>query len=146
MHLDLYLQHVAEINLFGYGKCSQVMSLSVCQSLQGHTRDVKMVQWHPTMDILFSCSYDNSIKVWANEGDNDDYGHTSTVWDLSFNTSGDKMVTCSDDLTLKLWETDSTRMQSEMNLPLMLYYNQGLSKHGEPILKDKLVRGKNHAT
>jgi len=24
---------------------------------------VKMVQWHPTMDILFSCSYDNTIKV-----------------------------------------------------------------------------------
>ena len=31
--------------------------------LQGHTQDVKMVQWHPTMDVLFSCSYDNSVKV-----------------------------------------------------------------------------------
>ena len=33
------------------------------QVLQGHTQDVKMVQWHPTMDILFSCSYDNTVKV-----------------------------------------------------------------------------------
>ena len=31
--------------------------------LNGHTQDVKMVQWHPTMDVLFSCSYDNTIKV-----------------------------------------------------------------------------------
>lgn len=31
--------------------------------LQGHTQDVKMVKWHPTEDILFSCSYDNSVKV-----------------------------------------------------------------------------------
>lgn len=31
--------------------------------LQGHTQDVKMVQWHPTMNVLFSCSYDNTIKV-----------------------------------------------------------------------------------
>jgi hypothetical protein len=22
-----------------------------------------MVQWHPTMDVLFSCSYDNTVKV-----------------------------------------------------------------------------------
>lgn len=31
--------------------------------LQGHAQDVKMVKWHPNMDVLFSCSYDNTIKV-----------------------------------------------------------------------------------
>lgn len=31
--------------------------------LQGHSQDVKMVKWHPTEDILFSCCYDNSVKV-----------------------------------------------------------------------------------
>jgi len=31
--------------------------------LTGHSEDVKMVLWHPTMDVLFSCSYDNTIKV-----------------------------------------------------------------------------------
>lgn len=31
--------------------------------LQGHTQDVKMVQWHPTIELLFSCSYDNTVKV-----------------------------------------------------------------------------------
>lgn len=31
--------------------------------LQGHTQDVKMVLWHPFVDVLVSVSYDNSIKV-----------------------------------------------------------------------------------
>ncbi|KAA8518580.1 hypothetical protein F0562_016054 [Nyssa sinensis] len=59
--------------------------------LQGHTQDVKMVQWHPLMHVLFSCSYDNTVKVWAEDGDSDDWhcvqtlgesndGHSSTVW------------------------------------------------------------------
>ncbi|KAJ7008402.1 protein CIA1-like isoform X2 [Populus alba x Populus x berolinensis] len=88
--------------------------------LQGHTQDVKMVKWHPTMDVLFSCSYDNTVKVWAEDGTGDwhcvqtlgesNNGHSSTVWALSFNAEGDRMVTCSDDLTLKIWETDVGRM------------------------------------
>uniref|UniRef100_A0A7N1A4J6 Cytosolic iron-sulfur protein assembly protein CIAO1 homolog n=1 Tax=Kalanchoe fedtschenkoi TaxID=63787 RepID=A0A7N1A4J6_KALFE len=77
-----------------------------------------MVKWHPSMDILFSCSYDNTIKVWAEDDDGDDWrcvqtlnesnnGHTSTVWALSFNSTGDNMVSCSDDLTIKIWGADA---------------------------------------
>ena len=31
--------------------------------LNGHTQDVKMLVWHPYLDILVSTSYDNTIKV-----------------------------------------------------------------------------------
>lgn len=31
--------------------------------LNGHTQDVKMLVWHPSVDILVSTSYDNTIKV-----------------------------------------------------------------------------------
>ena len=31
--------------------------------LHGHTQDGKIIQWHPTIDVLFSCSYDKAIKV-----------------------------------------------------------------------------------
>lgn len=32
-------------------------------------QDVKSVVWHPSGEILASCSYDDSIKLWANDGD-----------------------------------------------------------------------------
>jgi hypothetical protein len=28
-----------------------------------------MVAWHPPGELLASCSYDNSIKLWVNDGD-----------------------------------------------------------------------------
>ncbi|KAH0890224.1 hypothetical protein HID58_052653 [Brassica napus] len=101
--------------------------------LNGHTQDVKMVQWHPTMDVLFSCSYDNTIKVWWPEDDDGDYrcvqtldesnnGHSSTVWAILFNAAGDKMVTCSDDLTLKIWEPDISMMHSGEGYALGLIF------------------------
>ncbi|ONM52648.1 Protein CIA1 [Zea mays] len=90
--------------------------------LPGHTQDVKMVQWHPILDILVSVSYDNSIRVWAGDGDDEwhcvqtlteanNCGHSSTVWALSFNLKGDRMVTCSDDQTLKIWDTSADLSQ-----------------------------------
>lgn len=36
----------------------------------GHSQDVKSIAWHPTQELLVSCSYDNSIKLWMNhDGD-----------------------------------------------------------------------------
>ncbi|KAJ8537662.1 hypothetical protein K7X08_014202 [Anisodus acutangulus] len=85
--------------------------------LQGHTKYAKMVQWLGDYD-LFSCSNDNTIKVWEETREEDDWpciqtlgksdsGHTSTISCLSFNKYGDKMVSCSDDLTIKIWSCES---------------------------------------
>lgn len=30
-------------------------------------QDVKSIAWHPSRELLASCSYDNSIKLWAND-------------------------------------------------------------------------------
>eukprot|EP00397_Hematodinium_sp_SG-2012_P041398 GEMP01045583.1.p1 GENE.GEMP01045583.1~~GEMP01045583.1.p1 ORF type:complete len:351 (+),score=46.65 GEMP01045583.1:34-1053(+) len=88
--------------------------------LQGHAGDVKSVHWHPThADMLFSCSYDNSIKVWCRQGDDFECLHTirdhdSTVWTLCFDPSGsDSFVTCSADKTIRLW-----RRRSAMSIRL----------------------------
>jgi len=35
--------------------------------LHGHSQDVKCARWHPTQQTLISGSYDNSIKVWAED-------------------------------------------------------------------------------
>lgn len=71
-----------------------------------------MVCWHPKGEVLVSCSYDDSIKVWV-EDDGEwecaqtlagpGLGHSSTVWGVAFDASGQRMVSCSDDLTLKIW-------------------------------------------
>jgi WD40 repeat protein len=34
-----------------------------CCALQ----DVKSIAWHPSKELLASCSYDNSIKLWTND-------------------------------------------------------------------------------
>jgi WD40 repeat protein len=71
---------------------------------------VKFVKWHPSKDMLFSASYDNSIKCWKYEYAVDDWicnytleGHMSTVWQLDFNSSGDLMGSCSEDKSWAIW-------------------------------------------
>lgn len=81
--------------------------------LSGHTQDVKHVAFHPTEDLLVSCSYDDVVKVWkeadVGAGSTDWYcsatlpGHTSTVWASSFEASGERFVTCGDDAQLIIW-------------------------------------------
>eukprot|EP01117_Protostelium_nocturnum_P010724 TRINITY_DN3861_c0_g1_i1.p1 TRINITY_DN3861_c0_g1~~TRINITY_DN3861_c0_g1_i1.p1 ORF type:complete len:195 (+),score=65.03 TRINITY_DN3861_c0_g1_i1:1457-2041(+) len=82
--------------------------------LEGHSQDVKKVKWHPVKEVLFSASYDDTVKVW--EDDDDDWycsktltSHTSTVWDLAFDKTGDRMVTCSDDCNLIVWDTENIK-------------------------------------
>eukprot|EP00913_Durusdinium_trenchii_P005754 g5368.t1 len=81
--------------------------------LHSFLQDVKSVRWHPEQDVLFSCSYDDTIKVWGPDGD--DWccketlpGHDSTVWSMSFDSTGSHFVSCSDDRTLRLWAPSQT--------------------------------------
>jgi cytosolic iron-sulfur protein assembly protein CIAO1 len=75
--------------------------------LNGHTQDVKMVKWDPIKPILYSASYDNTIKVWIEEVD-DWYcistltGHSSTVWSIDLNLKGDLLLSGSEDKTGKI--------------------------------------------
>lgn len=80
--------------------------------LDGHSQDVKFVRWHPKLPILFSASYDDTIRVWAEDGG--DWwcartlsGHSSTVWSLSMDRLGTHLVSCSDDRSVNLWECES---------------------------------------
>ncbi|KAI3634716.1 hypothetical protein MIR68_007097 [Amoeboaphelidium protococcarum] len=83
--------------------------------LQEHTGDVKRVKWHPSREILFSASYDDTIRVWKEDasGGDDWYCHqiltvhTGTVWSIDFNADGSRMVTCSADGSIILWSWDA---------------------------------------
>ena len=89
--------------------------------LNGHSQDVKCVTWHPTEDVLVSTSYDDTIKIWTEDPDGDDWscsktlskedgGHESTVWCASFEPGGaHRVVTCSDDRTIAVWNAAGAR-------------------------------------
>eukprot|EP01025_Chloroclados_australasicus_P051334 TRINITY_DN5971_c0_g1_i11.p2 TRINITY_DN5971_c0_g1~~TRINITY_DN5971_c0_g1_i11.p2 ORF type:complete len:340 (-),score=29.80 TRINITY_DN5971_c0_g1_i11:1248-2267(-) len=84
----------------------------------GHTQDVKCVAWMELeggVQTLFTGSYDNTIKVWQEDVNGEDWeckqtldslsgGHSSTVWDLAFQSNPLRMVSCSDDQTIKIWK------------------------------------------
>ncbi|OMJ28161.1 putative cytosolic iron-sulfur protein assembly protein CIAO1 [Smittium culicis] len=67
-----------------------------------------MILWHPVQDILVSCSYDDTIRIWR-ESEDDWYssavlsGHSSTVWAVDFDPTGNYIASCSEDLTIKIW-------------------------------------------
>ena len=73
-------------------------------------KDVKKVTWHPELDILASCSYDNRIKMYKEDGDDDWVcfatlsSHDSTVWSMSFDKTGKRLASCGDDKCVKVWQ------------------------------------------
>ncbi|KAK2158402.1 hypothetical protein LSH36_171g07023 [Paralvinella palmiformis] len=77
--------------------------------INSHTQDVKRVLWHPSKEILASTSYDDTIKMYKDDGD--DWvcfctlvSHESTVWSIDFNATGSHLVSVSDDRTVKIWK------------------------------------------
>ncbi len=77
--------------------------------LHGHSQDVKSVLWHPQQELLFSASYDDTIKVWQDEDDdwycqNTLSGHKSTIWDISFDSQGQLLASASDDHSIRIWD------------------------------------------
>ena len=68
------------------------LDFEVIDVKHGHTQDVKTVAWDPSGEMLVSVSYDDSIKVWRESEDTDEWvcactvehAHESTVWDVRF--------------------------------------------------------------
>lgn len=88
--------------------------------LSGHSQDVKMIKWNSRFGMLFSCSYDDTIKGWKYEESVDDWicaytieGHSSTVWGLDFDSSEKYMVSCSDDKKIMIWEVNESNFEQK---------------------------------
>lgn len=85
--------------------------------LTSHTGDVKDVEFTSSLnqfgdgdDILLSASYDDTIKVWAEE-DGEWYCaltltnvHTSTIWSIALSSSGVRMISASADCSIGIWK------------------------------------------
>lgn len=80
--------------------------------LTDHSQDVKSLVWHPNTEILLSTSYDDTLRLWREDGD-DWYcsdilqGHTSTVWSADFDSTGKWIVSGGDDGLVKFWHQSS---------------------------------------
>lgn len=78
--------------------------------IQAHTQDIKIVKWCPNDDVLYSGSYDNTIKLWRYDESQEAWGnlntlsaHSSTVWGIDISQNGKILVSCSDDKSIIIW-------------------------------------------
>jgi WD40 repeat protein len=63
---------------------------------------------YAAQELLASCSYDDTIKLWGGDGDdwsclNTLKAHTGTVWQCSFDPTGSALASCSDDFSVRIW-------------------------------------------
>mmetsp|Transcript_8728 Transcript_8728/g.14133 ORF Transcript_8728/g.14133 Transcript_8728/m.14133 type:complete len:336 (+) Transcript_8728:335-1342(+) len=85
--------------------------------LTGHMQDVKCVKWSTNEDVLFSGSYDDTIRVWQEQID--DWGcvdvlqgHSNTVWGLAIEPNGARVASCSQDCTVRIWEKEGDKWKT----------------------------------
>jgi len=112
-------------SIFIYDVCPADDGCEVEYEVSGvvsHNQDVKTVFWHPKEDLLFSGSYDDTIKIWGHSGDDWDCihtlsGHNSTIWSLAISPDGDEFASCSQDRTVKIWSKASTTSQMAVRQP-----------------------------
>ncbi|CAB4055355.1 Probable cytosolic iron-sulfur protein assembly protein CIAO1 homolog,Probable cytosolic iron-sulfur protein assembly protein ciao1-B,Probable cytosolic iron-sulfur protein assembly protein ciao1,Probable cytosolic iron-sulfur protein assembly protein ciao1-A,Probable cytosolic iron-sulfur protein assembly protein Ciao1,Probable cytosolic iron-sulfur protein assembly protein CIAO1 [Lepeophtheirus salmonis] len=105
-------------------------------TLEGHESEVKCSAWSPSGSFLASCSRDKTTLIWGIDFDEDESdafsyvlvscsyddkikiykedgfdwivnatltSHTSTVWSVDFNSDGSRLASVSEDKTLKIW-------------------------------------------
>ena len=70
-----------------------------------------MVKWNGALEMLFSCSYDDTIKAWIYDESLDDWicsytilGHESTVWSIDFDPTEKYLLSVGDDMKMMIWE------------------------------------------
>ncbi|XP_032400043.1 coronin-2A isoform X1 [Etheostoma spectabile] len=94
------------------------------KELQGHSRRVGLIEWHPTANnILFSTAYDYQVMIWNLDCPEQVMknpvrtisSHTDVVLSMSFNTDGSLLATTCKDRKVRLIESRSGNLLQEAN-------------------------------
>ena len=107
---------------------------------------MKHVQWANDSTVLFSSSYDNTVKVWTRDLDEDDWvlvttipAHSDTVWNLAIHAEKYLLVTVSQSAEVALWDLHplahllqghSYDLQSTVDIPRL---DLNVDSHTRPI-------------
>ena len=94
-----------------------------CKTIfEGHKGDIKMIKFCPNDDVLFSCGFDEKIKIWEQDYSKDNFvlintisEHSGTVWFIEFNKNGNIFFTCSDDKSLIMWGIEDKNEKNKKN-------------------------------
>ena len=63
-------------NIIVWGMDHEEEEMDCVSVLSGHVQDVKFVRFNPRNNNLYSCSYDDTVKVWLYDGE--DYSNINT--------------------------------------------------------------------
>ncbi|XP_023817143.2 coronin-2B isoform X1 [Oryzias latipes] len=94
------------------------------KDLQGHSRRVSLVEWHPTANnILFSTGYDYQVMIWNLDSPEQVIKnpvrtitqHSDVVLSMSFNTDGSLLATTCKDRKVRLMEPRTGNLLQEGN-------------------------------
>jgi cytosolic iron-sulfur protein assembly protein CIAO1 len=95
--------------------------------LSEHAGDVKCVSWNPAREMLASGSYDDTIRLWRDVEEEEDWacvgvleGSGGTVWEVvweKYHTEEGlwepRLASCSDDLSVRIWKRALSERERE---------------------------------
>jgi len=125
-------------------------SRKIVAKLSGHSKRVNDVAFHPTDDLIFSCSQDRTVRVWQNDGENYNASHvfrahTDDVVGISLHATGDYLASASHDKSWAFHDVRSGATLIKIQDPTVTVGFSSISFHPDGLIlgtgtKDNVVR------
>lgn len=90
--------------------------------VETHNKGVNWIEFHPTEDLVATCSDDKLIKIWRFTAsgayeESSFHGHTNNVSAIAFTPDGKHLISNSEDFTVRLWDLKSNACLHKFSIP-----------------------------